>query len=1115
MTKLVCTTWNQDSKIGMGSARVSRASSGVAPELSSPHSNLSTAGRKFVAEKKFVARSFRRDAENDTPEACAPRIETRRPNSNLKSRLKRCVVLLAALFVLALAGRAQTAFVYDTGGEILTSGDFNGDGLADVLVLDKSTGNARAGYLATNGVIAWSAPLVSGVENVSGAAVGKFLTASADSLAVTAPGLNRVNLISLSNSNNAGTPVVITPNGIGPHTLVTLLDPLGPGSLAPTLLIASSDNAASGELLESLQISSGVPTAAGTFSETAEFDRGNALAPANSPTLAAGLVRGDSDRFDLLQFTNPPGGVLISLTNLPPGGDYVFGNFNGEALPRIIFYQTVASNLTAVALVTNSSGLAFDTNISISLTEAAQHVFYLPSGFGTALIQFSDGVQALQFPGGTPALAAIYRGGLASTNNVFSGLIPFANGQFVLLDAAAGSLASAHAQVVKFDGTNFTPVSASSLPATTTRATRANLWLFQNEPFVNGNPGFVASFSSPDWSDAIVNLLGTISVASETDAGAGGGLNSAATNNLGATPAGANFALANQYRDAISVFSYAAPRAAEPVIVTISPSPGIFSAPVQISFSTLAAGDKVFYRAGAADGWHLFSAAFWLTNSSAVQFYGTNFAGARSQLLTANYFIASSVPPVSAYNLTNGTVFTNSGSGTFNPVVLSSEGTIFYGRKNTNGGSIWAINLDGSSETFVTTGARPRATRDGRYLAFSRGANVFGLQGGDVWIRDLQTGAEWELFTNQSATIFGYDWDLANPPDLILDSGCKFWTAPLSNSATVFQNSHDCGDSAPVVNPADGRVAFHNLTYSNTNLGGIYVEPANGGALQHLLAAGAPARWPAWSPDGAHLSFAFLNNAFATLGVSDIYTINADGTGASQITAFTNVSDGFKYGAIWSPATNALVGAGTINGTNGLWKIPLTADGEHCDCPAILLPTAAGDPIDFAGSVIVAPAPVVAAPGLFIRLEANAAVVYWSTNYQGFGLESTPGLAPDAAWSAVSGPYFLNGGYIEYHEARSALLAAKFFRLKYPTVIFLNPPMPQLSFSVQPPSSQAVLSWSTNYVGYTLETTTNLAAPIVWSPVADSTGSVTNGHIEFYQNFDSGTPRQFFRLRWP
>ena len=83
-------------------------------------------------------------------------------------------VFFFAAVLSANTGRCETALVYDTGSEILTSGDFNGDGIADILVLDKLTGNARVGYLDPNGVIAWSAPLVSGVENVSGAAEGRF-----------------------------------------------------------------------------------------------------------------------------------------------------------------------------------------------------------------------------------------------------------------------------------------------------------------------------------------------------------------------------------------------------------------------------------------------------------------------------------------------------------------------------------------------------------------------------------------------------------------------------------------------------------------------------------------------------------------------------------------------------------------------------------------------------------------------------------------------------------------------------------------------------------------------------------------------------------------------------
>ncbi len=82
----------------------------------------------------------------------------------------------------------------------------------------------------------------------------------------------------------------------------------------------------------------------------------------------------------------------------------------------------------------------------------------------------------------------------------------------------------------------------------------------------------------------------------------------------------------------------------------------------------------------------------------------------------------------------------------------------------------------------------------------------------------------------------------------------------------------------------------------------------------------------------------------------------------------------------------ALVAAGTIFGTNGLWLIPLTPDLMDCDGPPILLPTTPGDAIDFAGSIVVAPptSQIIStqAPGLFIRQTPDAVVVYWSTNYR-------------------------------------------------------------------------------------------------------------------------------------
>jgi hypothetical protein len=74
-------------------------------------------------------------------------------------------MLFAAALMLGAFSTAPVlaAFVYETPNEFFTTADFNGDGVPDVLVLDKLTGNARIGYAATNGTLTWSAPMVTGV----------------------------------------------------------------------------------------------------------------------------------------------------------------------------------------------------------------------------------------------------------------------------------------------------------------------------------------------------------------------------------------------------------------------------------------------------------------------------------------------------------------------------------------------------------------------------------------------------------------------------------------------------------------------------------------------------------------------------------------------------------------------------------------------------------------------------------------------------------------------------------------------------------------------------------------------------------------------------------------
>lgn len=311
-------------------------------------------------------------------------------------------------------------------------------------------------------------------------------------------------------------------------------------------------------------------------------------------------------------------------------------------------------------------------------------------------------------------------------------------------------------------------------------------------------------------------------------------------------------------------------------------------------------------------------------------------------------------------------------------MVLSHDGTLFYGRRSpANGGTIWAINLDGSSDTCITTGLRPRASSDGHWLAFLR-------NGDEIWLRDLAAGAE-RLLATAPGPVTGFGWE-TNNTTLVTDYGCAIGDLDTNGGFTSLLTG-DCFNVAPARSPDGAHLAFHNLN-PTTGAAGIFVDS------QRIVATVFGATWPSWSPDSSNLVFCDNNDINGDSG-QNLWMLNPDGSGLIQISDFTDASNGFPHGALWSPDAQSLVGAGTVFDTNGLWVIPLRADRQGCDGRPYLLPTTPGDPIDFAGSIALAPVANVfigTPPGLFIRQDPANVVAYWNTNFVGFTLESQPTL---------------------------------------------------------------------------------------------------------------------------
>ena len=955
------------------------------------------------------------------------------PTTTLPSldRLAPVAATLAIRILLALtllSGVASfAALIEETPTEFLSSGDFNGDGRMDVLVVDKATGNARVGYQTAVGGLTWAAPVPSGVAQVGSVAVGHFIQTNRDALVVTSIEMNRVHIINLSTPGVALTPIITRPAHPGITGLVSLSDPYGVGTPAGTSLdwLAMGSHDPGITFLELFAY-----LADGTSLLQNQIAAENALESlsgfrrrSGDLTLLAAIQRGSNDTFRAYAYTNKSSPVL-SRSQLASGSEYVIGRFNNETFARVLFYVPGHSNIIVQRLVNAQGAIEWGPDSVTAFPTSVQHAYYLDEGTnGLLVVRFGDGsVSGLRPPVGTDGDLQLTPGlALDRTGHVVS----LGANKFVLLSGGSNAPVTVQATIFTKGLSGYSEASTSVLPPITSSATRANLWLFGSEPFVNAQPGFIASLNGGGWTTALTPVAGLLRVRSEMDQGTSLGLGKAGTNFLGAPPSGGSFSLANQYHPAISLFSYSAPRAPEASRLTISPAPGAYSKAIQVSFTKANPIDSAFYRLNGNGAWTLFVSPISISNDTTIAYYGQTLSGARGTLQQAAYSIADSKRPpllnTNATSIAGGDTNSPPANTNANAIQLSLAGTLFYGRQSGSTGSVWAINLDGTSDQFITTGTRPRVSPDGHWMAFTRdGFPFFSL--GNLWLRDLVTGEERRLLANGRTTML-YDW-FNDSSGLVLDNGCGLYRIDLNGTLVDLPVASDCFDRAPVVNPFDGQLAYGNLNIAPVR--GLYHSDASGSTRQRYNLSVAGPAWPAWSPSGNTLSFADVRPG-TTVG-RDLYTMPANGSEAHQLTGFTDATNGFPFGALWSPDAGALVGAGMVRGVNGLWVLPINAEATACVGNPFRLPTTPGDLIDIAGSIRVGIAP----PKLYIRYEPGVAVISWDTHATTFVLESTPELSPGSVWVPIPGPYAVNAGFFEVPVPNPELRDTTFFRLRRP-----------------------------------------------------------------------------------
>jgi hypothetical protein len=551
----------------------------------------------------------------------------------------------------SLLGSSGASFVYESASELQSDGDFNGDGRRDLLIVDRATGSYRIGYQLSPGVYTWAAARASGIANATGLGIGKLDSLTYDSIALTGPDANRVNILDATNSALTIQPSSVFLPSLGPNS-VAAIDIGGAGSTAhDDLCVASLYNGVSayrGTLLRNDGSTNRTVLADSAINYLRE--RANpVLLHTNRYARLALFQRNVGVNYDYLSFFDLSGGSALNIDNIvtsvtPNPYEYVTGQFTAtNPYTQFLLYPPGGwyfYEYQVTEPASNNYAIVY-TNVFI-FTNYVDRLVALPGVTDTKLLVFNtNGVSAVvyNFDGRNAPVPG--QSFTASPGEHFIGAGVLSSNGFTAYSAPLGQNTSAKFRQWNWTGSNYTNSASGDLPRVSAYSASGNVMQFRNEPFVTNNPVLLRLSSAGDWAGSLAYsaLPGNISVKTETFLTSTQGLVNPTLTALGAAHPLAAYGLANQYSNMISLFSFTPPAGDKISDVTLSPLPGIYPGSVKLQFAAANPSDLIFFRigGGAWTTWTNTLSAIVFTNTT-VQYYGqpTNGVG-KSAVKSAAY----------------------------------------------------------------------------------------------------------------------------------------------------------------------------------------------------------------------------------------------------------------------------------------------------------------------------------------------------------------------------------------------------------------------------------------------------------------------------------------------
>ncbi|HWX23231.1 MAG TPA: SUMF1/EgtB/PvdO family nonheme iron enzyme [Candidatus Binatia bacterium] len=376
--------------------------------------------------------------------------------------------LLALVPDLSRAAMAPESFIYETPREFFGSGDFDGDGRLDLVIVDKESGKYRIGYGSGGGMFSWVDCRPSGLKGISGVSIGKLFATNLDGLAFASPDATELTLVEAASTTATGKPLVVPfTAAMGPNTLVAAAAGGPGGTRLADLYIASIYNSPDANLATLLRNNgTDFPKLSEAALSAPEVKANRLALKTGQPELVCSVLhddKGDIFRAEDLSSGKPV--TIATASGLPAGVDYAAGNFGGSPLLEFVFYKPGENKLVVRPVEEAAPGqFRFGKGDTFDLGQPVRRVITIHHATGEKLLViFGQGETAGVFNfDGVKAPAPVQT--ISGTNDLFTCAAGLGDGFITFLQPASGKFSTRY-RVYNASGAGFVAGAFGSLPS--------------------------------------------------------------------------------------------------------------------------------------------------------------------------------------------------------------------------------------------------------------------------------------------------------------------------------------------------------------------------------------------------------------------------------------------------------------------------------------------------------------------------------------------------------------------------------------------------------------------------------------------------------------------------